>query len=75
MRNAIYSFPGAALLISVIDWSGLPPPGLASYGDHSPIAPVALSLRPLIPKVFLIRCEPVQVYHHHLYSRVLRSMI
>jgi hypothetical protein len=30
------------------------------------ITPAAPSLRPLVPSGSLIRCELVQVYHHHL---------
>jgi hypothetical protein len=57
--HATYVVPRAVLLTSVI--------GLVSEGDYCPTAP---SLRPLIPSGSLIRCEPVQVYHHQPYSRV-----
>jgi hypothetical protein len=40
---------------------------LGSHGDYSPSAP---SLRPVIPSSSLIRCDPVQVYHHQPWSRV-----
>jgi hypothetical protein len=45
----------------------LPSLWLSSHGDYSPTAP---SLRPLVLSSFLIRCKPVQVYHHQLRSRV-----
>jgi hypothetical protein len=41
-------------------------PWLGFHGDYSPTAPTAPSLRPLIPSDSLIRCQSVQVYHHHL---------
>jgi hypothetical protein len=38
---------------------------LDSRGDYSPKAPVAPSLRSLVPSGFLISCELVKVYHHY----------
>jgi hypothetical protein len=38
------------------------------HGDYSPTGPAAPFLRPLILSGSLIRCESVQVYHHHLCS-------
>jgi hypothetical protein len=49
----------------VCDRPRFPSLWLDSHGDYSPTAP---SLRPLVPNGSLIRCEPVQVYHHHSYS-------
>jgi hypothetical protein len=40
----------------------LPTPWLSSHGDYTPTAP---SLRPLVPSGSLIKCQAVQVYHHH----------
>jgi hypothetical protein len=50
------------------DWPRFPSLWLSSCGDYSPTAPAAPSSRPLIPSSSLIRCKPVQVYHHHLCS-------
>jgi hypothetical protein len=50
----------------ISDRSHLPSLWLGSHGDHSPTAPAAPSLRPLILSCSLIRCEPVKVYHLHL---------
>jgi hypothetical protein len=33
---------------------------------YSPTAPTAHSLKPLLQAGYVIRCESVQVYHHHL---------
>jgi hypothetical protein len=52
----------------VCDRPRLPSPWLASYSDYSPTAPAAPSLRPLIPRGSLMRCEPVQVNHHYCRS-------
>jgi hypothetical protein len=54
----------------VCDWPRLPFPWLGSHGDYSPTAPTAPSLRPLNLSGSLIRCKPVQVYHHEPLSRV-----
>jgi hypothetical protein len=35
-----------------------------SHCDYSPSAPAAPSLRQLVPSGSLIRCDPVQMYHH-----------
>jgi hypothetical protein len=43
---------------------------LSLCGGCSPTAPTAPSLRLLVPSSSLIRCEPVQVYHHHPRPRV-----
>jgi hypothetical protein len=48
----------------------LPSLWFVSHSDRSPIAPTAPALRPLIPSSSLIRCKPVQVYHHQPLSRV-----
>jgi hypothetical protein len=41
------------------------PPWLGSHGVYSPTAPIAPSLRALVPSSSLIRCQSVQVCHHH----------
>jgi hypothetical protein len=48
----------------VCDRPRLPSPWLGSHGDESSTPPAAPSLRPLVPSRSLMRCEPVQVYHH-----------
>jgi hypothetical protein len=45
---------------------------LNSRGDYSLSAPAAPSLRPIVPSDSLIRGVPVHMYHHHLYSKVLK---
>jgi hypothetical protein len=55
----------------VCDRPGLPSPWLCSHGNYSPTAPSLCSLWPLVPNSSLTRCESVQVYHHHPWSRVL----
>jgi hypothetical protein len=55
---------------NVCDRLHLPFLWLCSHDDYSPTAPAAPSLRPLVSISTLIRCEPVQVYHHHPRSRV-----
>jgi hypothetical protein len=52
----------------ICDEPRLPFPWLGSHGDYSPTAPAAPSLRPLILRGSLIRCEPVKLYHHRLCS-------
>jgi hypothetical protein len=54
----------------ICDRPHLPSPWIGSHGAYSPTAPDASSLRPLIPSGSLIRCKPVQVYHHQPRSRV-----
>jgi hypothetical protein len=55
----------------VCDWLQLPSPWFNSHGDYSPTALIAPSLRLLVPSGSLIRYEPVQMYHHQPWSRVL----
>jgi hypothetical protein len=59
-----------AALLPVSAASSLLSPWLISQGDYSPTAPTAPSLRPYFPSGSLISCEPLQVYHHHLRSKV-----
>jgi hypothetical protein len=49
----------------VCDRSHLLPCCSAFRGVYSPTAPVAPSLRPLVPSGSIIGCQSVQVYHHH----------
>jgi hypothetical protein len=44
-------------------WSHLPPCGSAFCGVYTS---TASSLRLLVPSGFLVRCKPIQIYHHHL---------
>jgi hypothetical protein len=55
----------------ICDWSHLPSLWLGSRDDYSPTVLTAPSSRSLVPSCSLIRCEPVQVYHHHLCSRAV----
>jgi hypothetical protein len=48
----------------VCDLLRLRSPWLGSRSYYSPTAPVPPSLRLLFPSGSLIRCKPVQVYHH-----------
>jgi hypothetical protein len=61
-----FSFP-EGFACDVCDRSCFPSPWLSSHGDYSPTAPVVHSLRQLIPSSSLMRCQVVQVYHHHPY--------
>jgi hypothetical protein len=58
-------FFSEACACDICDRSRLPSRWLSSHGDYSPTAPAALSLRPFVPSGSLIRCQSVQVYHHH----------
>jgi hypothetical protein len=58
----------------VCDRHRLPSPWRGSQGDYSPTVPAAPSLRPLVPSGSLIRYQPVQLYHHHLSTKV-RSIL
>jgi hypothetical protein len=60
MHTTISSFLRAVLAMSVLDLIFL------WFGLHSVYSPTAPSLRSLIPNGSLIRCKPVQAYHHHL---------
>jgi hypothetical protein len=46
----------------ICDWPHFSLPWLDSHGDYSPTPP---SLKSLVPSGSLIRCQSVQVYHHH----------
>jgi hypothetical protein len=52
----------------VCDWPRLPSTCLCSHGDYSPTAPADPTLKPLVASGYLVRCELVQMYHHHLCS-------
>jgi hypothetical protein len=71
-HTAISSSLSAELAMSVISLTFLPVAQFFSV--HSPTAPTAVSLRPLILSSSLIRCEPVQVYRHHPWPRFLWIM-
>jgi hypothetical protein len=62
-RTAISSLLRPVFVTSVIGLTFLPVDRF--YGVYSPTVPAAPSLRPLVPSGYLIRCKPVQVYHHH----------
>jgi hypothetical protein len=51
--------------VHICDQSRLPSPWFSSHSRYSPTAPAVPSLRPFIPSGSLIRCKPVQMYHHH----------
>jgi hypothetical protein len=68
--TAISSFPRAVFVTSVIGLTFLLP-WLGSHGDYSPIATAAPSLGPLVPSSSLIRCQSLQVYHHHLSFHIM----
>jgi hypothetical protein len=55
--SAISSFVRAVLVTSVMGYSILP--------RGSILTVITLQLLPFIPSSSLVRCKPVQVYHHH----------
>lgn len=61
-----YHFSTFLRAVAVISLNFLPIyPWLSSNGNYSLTIPTAPSLKPIILTSSLIRCEPVQVGHHH----------
>jgi hypothetical protein len=58
-------FSSKGCACNACDRSHLPSRGSAFRDVHSPTAPAAPSLRQLVPSSFLMRCQSVQVFHHH----------
>jgi hypothetical protein len=60
-----YFFFSKGCACDICVWPHLPFLWLGRCGDYCPTTPTAPSLRLLVASGSLIRCEPVQVYHHH----------
>jgi hypothetical protein len=65
LRLFVLFFFSEGCACDVCDRSHLPSPWLGSHGDYPPTAPVAHSLRLLVPSRSMIRCQSVQAYRHH----------